>query len=110
MTAHDGLPVFDGATYRGGRLRQPGFDQRHGGHYDKLTGRRFRRFLALLPVAARAAGQDRRGNMTLPSIDIDALPLLDTAVGLFGSLVGESVSSGPSVFEIAVTIAMIIYD
>ncbi|HEY0597082.1 hypothetical protein [Sphingopyxis sp.] len=48
--------------------------------------------------------------MTLPSIDIDALPLLDTAVGLFGSLIGESVSSGPSVFEIAVTIAMIIYD
>ncbi len=29
--------------------------------------------------------------MTLPSIDIDALPLLDTAVGLFGSLVGERV-------------------
>ncbi len=48
--------------------------------------------------------------MTLPSIDIDALPLLDTAVGLFGSFVGESASSGPSVFEIAVTIAMIIYD
>jgi hypothetical protein len=48
--------------------------------------------------------------MELPSIDIDALPLLDTAVGLFGSLVGESASSGPSVFEIAVTIALIIYD
>jgi len=48
--------------------------------------------------------------MTLPSIDIDALPLLDTAVGLFGSFVGENASSGPSVFEIAVTIAMIIYD
>lgn len=48
--------------------------------------------------------------MGLPSIDIDALPLLDTAVGLFGSLVGESASSGPSVFEIAITIAMIVYD
>lgn len=48
--------------------------------------------------------------MMLPTIDIDALPLLDTAVGLFGSLVGESASSGPSVFEIAVTIAMIIHD
>lgn len=48
--------------------------------------------------------------MGLPAIDIDALPLLDTAVGLFGSLVGDSASSGPSVFEIAVTIALIIYD
>lgn len=48
--------------------------------------------------------------MGLPAIDIDALPLLDTAVGLFGSLVGESVASGPSVFEIAVTIALIVYD
>jgi len=48
--------------------------------------------------------------MDLPVIDIDALPLLDTAVGLFGSLVGDSASSGPSVFEIAVTIALIVYD
>jgi hypothetical protein len=48
--------------------------------------------------------------MGLPTIDIEAVPLLDTAVGLFGSLVGESASSGPSVFEIAVTIALIIYD
>ncbi len=48
--------------------------------------------------------------MGLPTIDIETVPLLDTAVGLFGSLVGESASSGPSVFEIAVTIAMIIYD
>lgn len=48
--------------------------------------------------------------MDLPAIDIDALPLLDTAVGLFGSLVGQSASSGPSVFEIAVTIALIIHD
>jgi hypothetical protein len=48
--------------------------------------------------------------MDLPAIDIDALPLLDTAVGLFGSVVSESISSGPSVFEIAVTIALIVYD
>lgn len=48
--------------------------------------------------------------MTLPSIEIDTLPLLDTAVGLFGSLVGESASGGTSVFEIAVAIALIIYD
>ena len=48
--------------------------------------------------------------MDLPPIDIDALPLLDTAVGLFGSFVGDSASSGPSVSEIAVTIALIVYD
>jgi hypothetical protein len=50
--------------------------------------------------------------MDLPSIDIDidALPLLDTAVGLFGSLVGDGASAGLSVFDVAVTIAMIIYD
>lgn len=48
--------------------------------------------------------------MGLPTIDIEALPLLDTAVGLFGSLVGEGASSGPSMFELAVTIALIIYD
>lgn len=48
--------------------------------------------------------------MDLPTIDIGAVPLLDTAVGLFGSLLGESASSGPWVFEIAVTIAMIVYD
>ncbi len=48
--------------------------------------------------------------MGLPAIDIEALPLLETAVGLFGSLIGESASSGPSVFELAVTIALIIHD
>lgn len=48
--------------------------------------------------------------MGLPAIDIETLPLLDTAVGLFGSLIGESVTSGPSVFELAVTIALIIHD
>lgn len=48
--------------------------------------------------------------MELPPVDIAALPLLDTMVGLFGSLVGESATSGPSVFEIAVTIALIVHD
>lgn len=48
--------------------------------------------------------------MGLPSINIDALPLLDTAVGLFGSLMGESASTGSSVFEVAVTIALIVHD
>ncbi|WP_160292437.1 hypothetical protein [Sphingopyxis fribergensis] len=48
--------------------------------------------------------------MGLPTIDIEALPLLDTAVGLFGSLMGENASSGPSVFELTVTIALIVYD
>lgn len=48
--------------------------------------------------------------MGLPSIDIESLPLLDTAVGLFGSLASETASSGPSVFEIAVTVMLIIYD
>ena len=48
--------------------------------------------------------------MSLSSIDIEALPLLDTAVGLFGSLVGETASSGPSLFELAVTIALIVYE
>ncbi len=48
--------------------------------------------------------------MGLSSIDIEALPLLDTAVSLFGSLVGETASSGPSLFELAVTIALIVYE
>jgi hypothetical protein len=48
--------------------------------------------------------------MPLPAIDIDTVPLLDTAVGLFGVFAGESASTGPSIFEIAVTVATIIYD
>lgn len=48
--------------------------------------------------------------MNLPSIDIDALPLLDTMVGLFGSFVAPSATSGPSVFEVSVTVILIIYD
>src|SRR5690606_3501742 len=56
----------------------------------------------------RRSGQE--GTMELPPVDIAALPLLDTAVGLFGSLMGESATSGPSIFEIAVTIALIVHD
>ncbi len=78
--------------------------------YDKLTGKRARVFLAMFPAQVAPPVQYRRGNMGLPTIDIEALPLLDTAVGLFGSLMGESASSGPSVFELAVAIAMIVYD
>ena len=48
--------------------------------------------------------------MELPPVDIAALPLLDTAVGLFGSLMSASATSGPSIFEIAVTIALIVHD
>ena len=48
--------------------------------------------------------------MELPRVEIAALPLLDTAVGLFGSLMSESATSGPSIFEIAVTIALIVHD
>lgn len=48
--------------------------------------------------------------MQLPAIDIEAIPLLDTAVGLFGSLVHTNAQSGSSVFEVAVTVMMIIYD
>lgn len=48
--------------------------------------------------------------MDQPSIDIAAVPLLDTAVGLFGSLAGQAAASGPSVFEITVTVVLIIYD
>lgn len=45
--------------------------------------------------------------MELPSIDIDAVPVLDTAVGLFGSLLAHT---GPSVFEVTVTVVLIVYD
>ena len=48
--------------------------------------------------------------MELPVIDIDAVPLLDTAVGLFGSLAGASVTSNTSVFEVAISVMLIIYD
>lgn len=50
--------------------------------------------------------------MQLPAtaIDIDAVPRLDTAVGLFGSLADTGASQGSSVFEVAVTVMMVIYD
>ena len=50
--------------------------------------------------------------MQLPAtaIDIDAVPRLDTAVGLFGSLTGTGTINNPSVFEVAVTVMMVIYD
>lgn len=48
--------------------------------------------------------------MDRPAIDIDAVPLLDTAVGLFGSFAGDAVTSNPGVFEVTVTVVMIIYD
>ena len=48
--------------------------------------------------------------MDLPSIDIAALPLLETAVGLFGSFAGEMATSKPGVFEVTVTIVLVVYD
>lgn len=48
--------------------------------------------------------------MQLPTIDIDAIPMLDTAVGLFGSLTAAGAASKPSIFEISVTVVLIIYD
>lgn len=44
------------------------------------------------------------------SIDIDAVPQIDTAVGLFGSFAGETAINSPGVFEVAVTVVMIVYD
>lgn len=48
--------------------------------------------------------------MTLPPVDIDSLPLLDTAVGLFGSVSGAHLNTGSSLFEIIVTLVLIITD
>lgn len=48
--------------------------------------------------------------MEHPVIDIDAVPLLDTAVGLFGTFANEIPMSASSVFEVGVTVVMIIYD
>lgn len=48
--------------------------------------------------------------MDIPAIDIDAVPLLDTNVGLFGSFAGDSNSANASVFEVGVTVIMIIHD
>ena len=43
-------------------------------------------------------------------IDIDAIPLLETAVGLYGSLAPTSDPYSPSIFEVVVTLVLIIYD
>ncbi len=48
--------------------------------------------------------------MGLPSLDIAALPRLDTAVGLFGSCAAGMVTSKPGIFEVTVTVVLIIYD
>lgn len=48
--------------------------------------------------------------MKLPPIDIDALPLLDTSVGLFGSVVNESMAADASMFEVLVTMSLIASD
>lgn len=48
--------------------------------------------------------------MQLPVMDIDAVPLLDTAVGLFGSTAGGNLASEPSVFEVGISVMLIIYD
>lgn len=46
----------------------------------------------------------------MPPIDIDAIPMLETAVGLYGSLAQASGYGGPSIFEVVVTLVLIIYD
>ena len=46
--------------------------------------------------------------MGLPTIDINAVPLLDTAVGLFGSFAGEWTAPKISTFEVTVTVVLII--
>lgn len=48
--------------------------------------------------------------MPIPKIDLDAIPMLDTIVGLYGSLAQANDPIGPSLFEVVVTFLMIIYD
>lgn len=48
--------------------------------------------------------------MQFSDMDIDAVPLLDTAVGLFGSAAGGNLASDPSVFEVGISVMLIIYD
>lgn len=43
-------------------------------------------------------------------MDIDAIPMLETAVGLYGSLTAAGDPIGPSIFEVIVTLVLIIYD
>lgn len=46
----------------------------------------------------------------MPEINIDAIPVLDTAVGLFGSLTQANAEIGPSLFEVIVTFVLILFD
>lgn len=48
--------------------------------------------------------------MGLPSIDIGSLPILETAVGLFGSIASDDQTLGPSIFEVVLTLVLIVYD
>lgn len=48
--------------------------------------------------------------MELSAIDIDAVPLLDTMVGMFGSFGQSSTTSDQGVFEVAVTVMLVMYD
>ena len=48
--------------------------------------------------------------MNLLPIDISSLPVLETAVGLFGSVTGGTQPLGPSLFEVILTLVLIIYD
>ncbi len=77
--------------------------------YDKLTGRCASTLIAFVPAARSVAAQTGK-LMIHTSIDIDAVPQIDTAVGLFGSFAGETAINSPGVFEVAVTVVMIVYD
>lgn len=46
----------------------------------------------------------------MPDIDISAIPVIETAVGLYGSLAQATDPIGPSLFEVLVTLVLIIYD
>jgi hypothetical protein len=61
-------------------------------------------------ISRRAALCAGRSRMNLPSIDIDSIPVLETAVGLYGALAPSSDPFGPSLFELVVTLVLIIYD
>jgi hypothetical protein len=46
----------------------------------------------------------------MTGLELDAIPMLETAVGLYGSLAQASDPIGPSLFEVIVTLCLIIYD
>lgn len=54
------------------------------------------------------ASDNRSAHMPNLPIDIDLLPQLDTAVGLFGSIQAEYLY--PSLHEVVVTVLLIIID